>query len=180
MLWKAEAGGSLSLCPAWFTQQVSGQPGLHSQTLSQKPKQKVKLKLIYIYVCACFAFILVCLHSMFTVSSHARRWDWSFRQFPVLGIEPRSFNALSHLSSPTCIFKYQSVAKLLLPSPTVEWHRLLPPIRALTPICRRGAGKSWGTLLGGRNCRWTDIFCPLQGGASVVTLHVRVHVKMGF
>lgn len=66
----------------------------------------------------------------------------------MLGIEARSFCALSHPSSPTCILKYKSVTKLLLPSQTVEWHRLPPPTKAVTPICRRGAVESWGTLLG--------------------------------
>lgn len=66
----------------------------------------------------------------------------------MLGIEARSFCALSHPSSPTCILKYKSVTKLLLPSQTVEWHRLPPPTKAITPICRRGAVESWGTLLG--------------------------------
>ena len=32
--WKAEAGDSLSLRPAWSTEQVPGQPGLHRETLS--------------------------------------------------------------------------------------------------------------------------------------------------
>ena len=37
---EAEAGGSLSLRPAWATEQVPGQPGLHTETLSQKTKKK--------------------------------------------------------------------------------------------------------------------------------------------
>ena len=38
--WKAEADDSLSLRPAWSTEQVPGQPGLHRETLSQKEKGK--------------------------------------------------------------------------------------------------------------------------------------------
>ena len=41
---KAEAGGSLSLKPAWFTEGVPGQPGLHRETLSQKKNKKQKQK----------------------------------------------------------------------------------------------------------------------------------------
>jgi hypothetical protein len=43
--WEAEAGGFLSLRPAWSTKWVPGQPGLYRETLSQKtntspPKRK--------------------------------------------------------------------------------------------------------------------------------------------
>jgi hypothetical protein len=38
--WEAEAGRSLSLRPAWSTEWVSGQPGLHRETLSRKTKPK--------------------------------------------------------------------------------------------------------------------------------------------
>jgi hypothetical protein len=31
---ESEAGGTLSSKPAWFTEQVPGQPGLHRETLS--------------------------------------------------------------------------------------------------------------------------------------------------
>jgi hypothetical protein len=37
--WEAEAGGFLSLRPAWSTELVPGQPGLHRETLSRKTKQ---------------------------------------------------------------------------------------------------------------------------------------------
>jgi hypothetical protein len=37
-----EAAGSLSLRPAWSTEGVLGQPGLHRETLSQKNKNKNK------------------------------------------------------------------------------------------------------------------------------------------
>ena len=39
-LLEAEASGSLSSSPAWSTEQVPGQPGLHRETLSQKKKKK--------------------------------------------------------------------------------------------------------------------------------------------
>jgi hypothetical protein len=42
---EAEAGGFLSSRPAWSTESVPGQPGLHRQTLSQKPKKKKKKEL---------------------------------------------------------------------------------------------------------------------------------------
>jgi hypothetical protein len=38
--WEAEAGGFLSLRPAWSTERVPGQPGPHRETLSQKKKKK--------------------------------------------------------------------------------------------------------------------------------------------
>jgi hypothetical protein len=44
--WEAEAGGFLSSRPAWSTEWVPEQPGLHRETLSQKNqkpnKQKIK------------------------------------------------------------------------------------------------------------------------------------------
>jgi hypothetical protein len=51
--WEAEAGEFLSSRPAWSTELVPGQPGLHRETLSRKqtnkqtnkkPKQKKKKK----------------------------------------------------------------------------------------------------------------------------------------
>ena len=39
--WEAEAGRSVSSRPAWSKEQVPGQPGLHSETLSQKKKKKI-------------------------------------------------------------------------------------------------------------------------------------------
>ena len=41
---EAEAGRSLSSRPAWFTELVPGQPGLHKERLCQK-KKKIKKKL---------------------------------------------------------------------------------------------------------------------------------------
>jgi hypothetical protein len=41
---EAEAGGFLSLGPAWSTKWVPGQPGLYRETLSQKNKQANKPK----------------------------------------------------------------------------------------------------------------------------------------
>jgi len=42
--WEAETGGFLSSRPAWSTECVPGQPGLHRETLSQKTKKKKKKK----------------------------------------------------------------------------------------------------------------------------------------
>ena len=36
--WEAEAGGFLNSRPAWSTEWVPGQPGLHRETLSRKTK----------------------------------------------------------------------------------------------------------------------------------------------
>jgi hypothetical protein len=41
---EAEAGGFLSSRPAWSTEWVPGQPGLHRITLSRKNKNKNKRK----------------------------------------------------------------------------------------------------------------------------------------
>jgi hypothetical protein len=38
--WEAEAGRFLSSRPAWFTQQVPGQPNLHRETLSENRQTK--------------------------------------------------------------------------------------------------------------------------------------------
>jgi hypothetical protein len=40
--WEAEAGGFLSSRPAWSTEWVPGQPGLHRETLSRKTEKKKK------------------------------------------------------------------------------------------------------------------------------------------
>jgi hypothetical protein len=40
--WEAEADGFLSSRPAWSTEWVPGQPGLHRETLSRKNKRKKK------------------------------------------------------------------------------------------------------------------------------------------
>jgi hypothetical protein len=37
--WEAEAGEFLSSRPAWSTERVPGQPGLHGETLSGKKKK---------------------------------------------------------------------------------------------------------------------------------------------
>jgi hypothetical protein len=42
--WEAEAGGFLSLRPAWSTEWVPGQPALHRETLSWKTKNQTKPK----------------------------------------------------------------------------------------------------------------------------------------
>jgi hypothetical protein len=39
---EAGAGGFLSSRPAWSTEWVPGQPGLHRETLSEKTKHKTK------------------------------------------------------------------------------------------------------------------------------------------
>jgi hypothetical protein len=39
---EAEAGVSLSSQPAWSTEQVPGQPGIHRETLSREEKKKEK------------------------------------------------------------------------------------------------------------------------------------------
>jgi hypothetical protein len=41
---EAEAGGFLSLKPAWSTKQVPGLPGLYRETLSRKTKKKKRKK----------------------------------------------------------------------------------------------------------------------------------------
>ena len=42
---EAEAGGFLSLRPAWSTKGVPGQPGLYRETLSKKKKKKKRMVL---------------------------------------------------------------------------------------------------------------------------------------
>ena len=44
-IWGAEAGGSVSLRPAWSTEGVSGQPELHRNNLPRKTKQNKTSKL---------------------------------------------------------------------------------------------------------------------------------------
>lgn len=39
---EAEAGGSQSLRPAWFTEQVPGWQGLHRETLCQEEKKNLE------------------------------------------------------------------------------------------------------------------------------------------
>jgi hypothetical protein len=55
--WEAEAGEFLSSRPAWSTEWVPGQPGLHRETLSrknQKRKQKRK-RIVSVSSCYCLA-----------------------------------------------------------------------------------------------------------------------------
>jgi hypothetical protein len=50
--WEAEAGGFLSSRPAWSTERVLGQPGLHRETLSLKTKTKTKMdNLVFLKKC---------------------------------------------------------------------------------------------------------------------------------
>jgi hypothetical protein len=55
--WEAEAGGILSLRPAWSTEWVQGQPGLHRETLSQKEGggggKRKRRKKIFCFEIAC-------------------------------------------------------------------------------------------------------------------------------
>ena len=46
--WETEAGGSLNSRPAWSTEGVPGQPGLHRETLSRKTKKKKKKKKVIV------------------------------------------------------------------------------------------------------------------------------------
>jgi hypothetical protein len=42
--WEAEAGEFLSVRPAWSTEWVSGQPGLHRESLSWKTQKQTNKK----------------------------------------------------------------------------------------------------------------------------------------
>ena len=42
--WEAETGGFLSSGPAWSTERVPGQPGLHRETMSWKTNKKQRSK----------------------------------------------------------------------------------------------------------------------------------------
>jgi hypothetical protein len=48
--WKAKAGRFLSSRPAWSTEWVPGQPGLHRETLSRKTKTDKQTKRIVIII----------------------------------------------------------------------------------------------------------------------------------
>jgi hypothetical protein len=52
---EAEAGGFLSSRPAWSTEWVPGQPGLHREALSRKTKKKQKNPNHSIYTQMCWA-----------------------------------------------------------------------------------------------------------------------------
>jgi hypothetical protein len=71
--WEAEAGRFLSSRPAWSTERVPGQPGLHRETLSQENKQtkknpKKQIRLVkgknltgvFVYVCVCMCIMCQC------------------------------------------------------------------------------------------------------------------------
>jgi hypothetical protein len=51
--WEAEAGEFLSSRPAWTTEWVPGQPGLHRETLSRKQTNKKKKKTISLETTGC-------------------------------------------------------------------------------------------------------------------------------
>jgi hypothetical protein len=48
--WEAEAGGFLSSKPAWSTEWVPGQPGLHGESCLKKPLKKKFFGAIPIWV----------------------------------------------------------------------------------------------------------------------------------
>jgi hypothetical protein len=43
---EAEAVGSLSLRPTWYTERVPGQPGLHRETLFQKDQMMMMMMMM--------------------------------------------------------------------------------------------------------------------------------------
>jgi hypothetical protein len=47
--WEAEAGRCLSSRPAWSTEWVPGQPGIHRETLSWKNKTKKVISLVELF-----------------------------------------------------------------------------------------------------------------------------------
>jgi hypothetical protein len=55
--WEAEAGGSLSLRPAWSTEWIPGQPGLHRETLSWNKTKQNKTKITFLL----FYYLTFCL-----------------------------------------------------------------------------------------------------------------------
>jgi hypothetical protein len=103
--WEAEAGGFLSSRPAWTTEWVSGQPGLHRETLSWKTKTNKQTKmLIYIKHFKKYLLIFMCMYVLWAYFCvpHAweeqkkalNPWNWGYRQLWVtmwvLGTEPGS------------------------------------------------------------------------------------------
>ena len=58
--WEAEAGGFLSSRPAWSTEWVPRQPGLHRETLSQKTKKTNKQKIFQCPYCLHLPHLLQC------------------------------------------------------------------------------------------------------------------------
>jgi hypothetical protein len=65
--WEAEAGGFLSSRPAWSTEGVPGQPGLHRETLSLKKKKKTEKQQKHPQKSAC---LCLCLPSAGTKGVH--------------------------------------------------------------------------------------------------------------
>jgi hypothetical protein len=78
--WEAEAGGFLSSRPAWSTEWVPGQPGLHRETLSRKTKQNKKfLDFIYVF---CLLVYVHHAHAVLTKDREGRliHRNWSYRR----------------------------------------------------------------------------------------------------
>jgi hypothetical protein len=84
---EAEADRFLRLRPAWFTKWVSGQLGLHRETLSQKKKKNQKQKAnIYFFEKVCNTF---CSHSSFFINT-IRCTNLPFH--PGFSLKPLVFN----------------------------------------------------------------------------------------
>jgi hypothetical protein len=65
--WEAEAGGFLSSRPAWSIEWVSGQPGIHRETLSWKNKNKNKTKNVHWNLIWFFFLTVVFQHQSFSL-----------------------------------------------------------------------------------------------------------------
>jgi hypothetical protein len=70
--WEAEAGGFLSLRPAWSTKWVPGQTGLYRETLSRKTKKKKKKKKDFLLIF--YYFRCVGVLSVFIMVYHMCAW----------------------------------------------------------------------------------------------------------
>jgi hypothetical protein len=111
-LWETDKGGFLSSRPAWSTEGVPGQPGLHRETLSRKTKRKqgkTKQPQIFVYIIyfyfMCFAYLYVCvrvsdlmkLESQIVVGYHV--WCWELNLGP-LEDQPMLLTSESALQPP--------------------------------------------------------------------------------
>ena len=106
--WEAEAGRFLSSRPAWSTEWVPGQPGLHRETLSQKIKIKLKFKVTLRYTENSFGFIN---HRWLGDYKHKGRCKLPILAQPKHRVWEQWFSRPSPCFIYICSFSYNSAVK---------------------------------------------------------------------
>jgi len=97
--WEAEVGRSPSLRPAWSTELISGQPGLHREILSGKKTKYIYLYLhkhvcVHVCVCACVC-VCVCVHVCVCVCFQGVHKSYTKFEVPIINYRTFLYNTVS-------------------------------------------------------------------------------------